>query len=201
MKRDESGQLIEESEGEEADLQNELSGKTFDRPHSERTRDADSLFGAPTRMDANEIQLLKQQQVIRERNAETKEAVHTPFRSDGRDIRDEKLDDGKTYYSRHTANGRHLVGAVGGRSKLISRKESALGKHVINGSQVEALKAAVMDTDAPKKSSTKKISVPDDSFEDLYRDLKAESESVEAEPKAEPARPKVAGIKLCEIAP
>lgn len=201
MKRNESGQLIEEGESKEADLQNELSGKTFDSPHSERTSDVNSLFGAPTRMDANEIQLLKQQQVIRERNAETKEAVHTPFRSDGRDIRDEKLDDDKTYYSRHTANGRHLVGAVGERPKLVPRKESALGKHVINGSQVEALKAAVMDTDAPKKFSTKKISVPDDSFEDLYRDLKAESESVEAEPKAEPARPKVAGIKLCEIAP
>ena len=204
MKRDESGQLIEEGESEEADPQDELSGNTNDRSHSERTRDADGLFGAPTRINtptANEIQLLKQQQVIRERNAETKEAVHTPFRSDGRDARDGKLDDGKTYYSRHTANGRHLVGAVGGRPKLIPRKESALGKHVINGSQVKVLKAAVMDTDAPKKSSTKKISVPDDSFEDLYRDLKAESESVEAEPKAEPARPKVAGIKLCEIAP
>ena len=204
MKRDESGQLIEEDESEDADPQDELSGKTFDRPRFEQTSDVNGLFKAPIRRNApptNEIQLLKQRRVIRERNTEAKEAAYTQFRSNDRDTRDGKLDDGKIYYSKRTADGRHLVGAVGGRSKLIPRKESALGKHVINGSQVEALKAAVMDTDAPKKSSTKKISVPDDSFEDLYRDLKAESESVEAEPKAEPARPKVAGIKLCEIAP
>lgn len=204
MKRDESGQLIEEGESEETDPQDELSGKTNDRPHSERTKDADSLFGAPTCMNAptaNDIQLLK----------------HTQFRENGRDTRDGKLDDGKTYYSRHTANGRHLVGAVGGRPKLIPRKESALGKHVINNSQLEALKAAVIDTDEScaahgcdggaiesrtvKESSAKKVSVPDDSFEDLYRDLKAESKSVESESEAEHARPKVAGIKLCEIAP
>jgi hypothetical protein len=217
MKRDESGQLIEENE-DESETENERAARrSFPQSRVQQTDDANGLFGAPTRiMDENPI--ARQAAHIRERNAARQAAERTQFRTNGHDVRDGKFDDGRTYYSRHTANGRHLVGAVGGRPKLIPRKESALGKHVINGSQVEALKAAVMDTDAPKKSSTKKISVPDDSFEDLYRDLKAESESVEAEPKAEPARskplcssnttarrsptgPKVAGIKLSEIAP